>query len=80
MAQTHLTALPPGRELEPCERVDRDRVDADAADVAAGDLGSVLAQQRADAVAEPGQIVEFTFFLETETVFPQFGLPPRLES
>ncbi|MGI8605586.1 MAG: sigma-70 family RNA polymerase sigma factor [Gaiellaceae bacterium] len=27
-----------------------------------------------------GQIVEFTFFLGTETVFPLFGLPARLES
>ena len=27
-----------------------------------------------------GQIVEFTFFLDTERVFPLFGLPPRLES
>jgi RNA polymerase sigma-70 factor, ECF subfamily len=27
-----------------------------------------------------GQIVEFTFFLDTETLFPLFGLPPRLES
>jgi RNA polymerase sigma-70 factor, ECF subfamily len=29
---------------------------------------------------EDGRIVEFTFFLETETVFPQFGLPLRLEA
>ena len=29
---------------------------------------------------ENGQIVELTFFLETETVFPQFGLPLRLEA
>jgi RNA polymerase sigma-70 factor, ECF subfamily len=29
---------------------------------------------------EDGRIVEFTFFLDTETVFPLFGLPPRLES
>jgi RNA polymerase sigma-70 factor (ECF subfamily) len=29
---------------------------------------------------EDGQIVEITFFLETETLFPLFGLPPRLES
>ena len=29
---------------------------------------------------EDGRIVEFTFFLETETVFPQFGLPLRLET
>jgi len=29
---------------------------------------------------EDGQIVEITFFLETETLFPLFGLPPRLDS
>jgi len=29
---------------------------------------------------EEGQIVEFTFFLDTDRVFPLFGLPPRLES
>jgi RNA polymerase sigma-70 factor, ECF subfamily len=27
-----------------------------------------------------GRIVEFTFFLDTDTVFPLFGLPARLES
>ncbi len=27
---------------------------------------------------EDGRIVEFTFFLATETLFPLFGLPPRL--
>ena len=27
-----------------------------------------------------GRIAEFTFFLETERLFPLFGLPPRLES
>jgi RNA polymerase sigma-70 factor (ECF subfamily) len=27
-----------------------------------------------------GRIVEFTFFLDTETLFPLFGLPPRLDS
>jgi RNA polymerase sigma-70 factor, ECF subfamily len=27
-----------------------------------------------------GQIVELTFFLATETLFPLFGLPPRLEA
>ena len=26
-----------------------------------------------------GRIVEFTFFLDTETVFPRFGLPLRLD-
>jgi RNA polymerase sigma-70 factor (ECF subfamily) len=29
---------------------------------------------------EDGQIVEFTFFLDTDRMFPLFGLPPRLES
>jgi RNA polymerase sigma-70 factor (ECF subfamily) len=27
-----------------------------------------------------GRIAEFTFFLDTETVFPLFGLPPRLDA
>jgi RNA polymerase sigma-70 factor, ECF subfamily len=27
-----------------------------------------------------GKIAELTFFLATETLFPLFGLPPRLES
>jgi RNA polymerase sigma-70 factor, ECF subfamily len=27
-----------------------------------------------------GQIGEITFFLDTETLFPLFGLPPRLDS
>ena len=29
---------------------------------------------------EDGRIVEFTFFLDTATVFPRFGLPMRLEA
>jgi RNA polymerase sigma-70 factor (ECF subfamily) len=29
---------------------------------------------------EEGRIVQFTFFLDTERMFPLFGLPPRLES
>ena len=29
---------------------------------------------------EDGQIVELTFFLDTDTLFPLFGLPARLES
>jgi RNA polymerase sigma-70 factor, ECF subfamily len=29
---------------------------------------------------EDGRIVELTFFLDTETMFPLFGLPPRLEA
>jgi RNA polymerase sigma-70 factor, ECF subfamily len=29
---------------------------------------------------EHGRIAEFTFFLGTETLFPLWGLPPRLES
>ncbi|MFI5027186.1 MAG: RNA polymerase subunit sigma-70, partial [Solirubrobacterales bacterium] len=27
-----------------------------------------------------GRIEEFSFFLDTETLFPLFGLPPRLEA
>jgi ketosteroid isomerase-like protein len=27
-----------------------------------------------------GKIVELTFFLDTATLFPRFGLPPRLEA
>ncbi len=30
-------------------------------------------------LGEDGRIRELTFFLETETIFPLFGLPPRLE-
>jgi RNA polymerase sigma-70 factor (ECF subfamily) len=29
---------------------------------------------------DEGEIVELTFFLDTETLFPLFGLPPRLEA
>jgi RNA polymerase sigma-70 factor, ECF subfamily len=29
---------------------------------------------------EAGQVVELTFFLDTDRVFPLFGLPPRLDS
>ncbi|HEV2769913.1 MAG TPA: sigma-70 family RNA polymerase sigma factor [Solirubrobacteraceae bacterium] len=29
---------------------------------------------------EDGRIVEFTFFLATGTIFPRFGLPPRLDA
>jgi RNA polymerase sigma-70 factor (ECF subfamily) len=29
---------------------------------------------------DDGRIVEFTFFLATDTIFPLFGLPPRLDA
>jgi len=29
---------------------------------------------------EDGRIAEFTFFLATDTLFPLFGLPPRLDA
>src|SRR5207253_9990823 len=29
---------------------------------------------------EDGKVVEFTFFLDTDRLFPLFGLPPRLDS
>jgi RNA polymerase sigma-70 factor (ECF subfamily) len=28
---------------------------------------------------EKGKIAELTFFLDTDTLFPLFGLPPRLD-
>jgi RNA polymerase sigma-70 factor, ECF subfamily len=31
-------------------------------------------------LSDDGRIAELTFFLETETLFPLFGLPPRLEA
>jgi len=45
------------RQLEPREGVDRDRVRVDAGNVAADVAASVRAQERADTVAQPGQIV-----------------------
>jgi RNA polymerase sigma-70 factor (ECF subfamily) len=29
---------------------------------------------------QDGRIIELAFFLDTERLFPLFGLPPRLES
>ena len=57
VAQPDLAAMAPGGELEPGERVDGHRVDVDAADVAERNAGAARLQQRADAVAQPGQIV-----------------------
>ena len=48
--------MPPRGELEPGERVDRHRVDVDAAHVAQRNAGAAPLQQRADAVAQPGQV------------------------
>ena len=56
MAQPHLAAAPPGRELEPGEGVDRHRVGIDPAHVAEGDLCAAPPEQPANAVAEPGQV------------------------
>ena len=43
-------------ELQPRERVDRDDVRLDAGDVAERDRRAGPAEQRADPVAEPGQV------------------------
>ncbi len=53
MTKPDLAGMPPRRELEPSERVDRDRVDADAAHVTKGDVSAALVDERADALAEP---------------------------
>ena len=44
-------------ELEPRERIDGDCVRVDAVDVAAEIPAAALRQERADAVAQPGQVV-----------------------
>ena len=49
--------LPLRGELEPRERVDRDGVRVDAVDVAADVAAAALRQERADAVAQPGQVL-----------------------
>ena len=50
-------ALTPRGELEPREGVDRDGVGVDAVDVAADVPAAALRQERADAVAQPGQVL-----------------------
>jgi hypothetical protein len=57
MAQTNLATAPLRRELEPGESVDRDRVRIDAAHVAQRDRGVTPLQQRADTLAQPGEVV-----------------------
>ena len=49
------TQPPPCRELEPAQRVDRDRVRVDPAHVAERDVGPGLAEQLADTVHSPGK-------------------------
>ena len=56
MAQPDLATAALRGELEPRESVDRHRIRLDAAHVADGDTGPVSLQQRADALAEPGQV------------------------
>jgi hypothetical protein len=57
VAQTDLAALPPGGELKPAKRIHRHRVGLDAADVTASDTAATLAQQGADTVTEPGNVL-----------------------
>ena len=44
-------------ELEPRQGVDRDGVGVDAVDIAADFPNAALGQERADAVAQPGQVL-----------------------
>ena len=57
MTQPHRAAVTARGELEPGERVDRDRVGIDAVHIADGLVGVALLEQGADAGAEPGQVV-----------------------
>ena len=50
-------ALTSRRELEAREGVDRDGVRVDPVDVAAEVAAAALRQERADAVAQPGQVL-----------------------
>ena len=50
-------ALTRRRELEAREGVDRDGVRVDPVDVAAEVAAAALRQERADAVAQPGQVL-----------------------
>ena len=54
--QQDTASLPARGELEPRERVDRDRVDCHARHVAAHDLGAARGQERADPLAETRQL------------------------
>ena len=56
-AELHLAAVAPRRELEPRERVDRDRVRGDAGDLAERDLWPARLEAAADARIQPGNVV-----------------------
>ena len=57
VAELDPAALTSRRELEPREGVDRDGVRVDPVDVAAEVAAAALRQERADAVAQPGQVL-----------------------
>ena len=56
MAQPDVAAVAPSRELEPRERVDGHSVRLYAADVAQGDVGAAALEERADALAQAGEV------------------------
>ena len=56
MTQPDLAAAPPGGELQPREGVDGRHVGLDAADVAEDEARLAALEQRADTVAEAGQV------------------------
>jgi hypothetical protein len=57
MAQPHPAAVPLGRKLKPGKGVDRYRVGLDPAHFAVHHCAAAASEQRADALAQPRQIV-----------------------
>src|ERR687898_3212744 len=53
--ESYATAAPTRRELKACQRVDADRIRLHACNVATSDRGR-LVENRAHALAEPGQV------------------------
>ena len=64
----------PGEDLEAALKA--------AAEFKAQGVGSLLTRlgENVKNLSEAGEVVEFTFFLSTDRLFPLFGLSPRLEA
>ena len=57
MTELHLAAVPSCRELKPRKSVDRHGIGVDPCDVAADNRrAAARAEQRADAIAQPGKV------------------------
>ena len=80
MLEPHDAAVTPGCELEPREGIDRHRVRRDPMDVAERDLRASGREQRADARAEPREVVSPDGAPDRERNAPRLGRPhPRLD-